>query len=182
MIFPTPPRRIPISIAARWLLAQARTNALDRIRSSRAERRRLSLVRELDSDSRKREMIVAMLATKVSLYLGRRWPCPPGDPCLVASLQRTGQPLRIDDYTQIRSVITEPARELGIGMAAGVPVIVGGRVWGAVVVAANVVAAVRLLTISSAGGTVVISAAQQNDVAAPLQLGVVNGGLEINRW
>jgi hypothetical protein len=53
---------------------------------------------------------------------------------------------------------------------------------GAVVVAANVVAAVRLLTISSAGGTVVISAAQQNDVAAPLQLGVVNGGLEINRW
>jgi signal transduction histidine kinase len=76
-------------------------------------------------------------AGKVSAYLGRRWPCPPGDPGLVASLQRTGQPLRIDDYTQISSVITEPARELGIGMAAGVPVLLSGRVWGAVVVAAG---------------------------------------------
>ena len=76
-------------------------------------------------------------AGKVSSYLGRRWPCPAGDPGLVASLQRTGRPLRIDDYTQIRSVISGPARELGIGMAAGVPVIAGGRVWGAVVVAAG---------------------------------------------
>src|SRR5207248_2736187 len=39
-------------------------------------------------------------AGKVSPYLGKRWPCPAGDPGLVASLQRTGQPLRIDDYTQ----------------------------------------------------------------------------------
>ena len=76
-------------------------------------------------------------AGKVSSYLGRHWPCPAGDPGLVASLQRTGQPLRIDDYTQIRSAISGPAKELGIGMAAGVPVIVGGRVWGAVVVAAG---------------------------------------------
>jgi signal transduction histidine kinase/putative methionine-R-sulfoxide reductase with GAF domain len=76
-------------------------------------------------------------AGKVSSYLGRRWPCPAGDPGLVASLQRTGQPLRIDDYTQIRSAISGPARELGIGMAAGVPVLVSGRVWGAVVVAAG---------------------------------------------
>jgi len=76
-------------------------------------------------------------AGKVSDYLGRPWPCPPGDPGLVASLQRTGQPLRIDDYTQIRSVISESAKELGIGMAAGVPVLVSGRVWGAVVVAAG---------------------------------------------
>ena len=76
-------------------------------------------------------------AGKVSPYLGRRWPCPAGDPGLVASLQRTGQPLRIDDYTQIRSAISGPARELGIGRAAGVPVLVSGRVWGAVVVAAG---------------------------------------------
>jgi signal transduction histidine kinase len=76
-------------------------------------------------------------AGEVSSYLGRLWPCPAGDPGIVASLQRTGQPLRIDDYTQIRSAISEPARELDIGMAAGVPVIVSGRVWGAVVVAAG---------------------------------------------
>jgi signal transduction histidine kinase len=76
-------------------------------------------------------------AGEVSSYLGRLWPCPAGDPGIVASLQRTGQPLRIDDYTQIRSAIAGPARELDIGMAAGVPVIVSGRVWGAVVVAAG---------------------------------------------
>jgi GAF domain-containing protein len=74
-------------------------------------------------------------AGNVSPYLGRRWPSPPGDPGLVASLQRTGQPRRIDDYTQIRAAVAEPARELGIGKAAGVPVLVSGRVWGAVVVA-----------------------------------------------
>jgi GAF domain-containing protein len=76
-------------------------------------------------------------AGEVSSYLGRRWPCPAGDPGIVASVQRTGQPLRIDDYTQIRSAIAGPARELDIGMTAGVPVLVGGRVWGAVVVAAG---------------------------------------------
>src|SRR6202044_3749767 len=45
--------------------------------------------------------------------------------------------LRIDDYRQIGSVISESAREFGIGMAAGVPVLVNGRVWGAVMVAAG---------------------------------------------
>jgi signal transduction histidine kinase len=74
---------------------------------------------------------------KVLSYLGRRWPCPAGDPGLVTRLQRTGRPLRIDDYRQIRSVISESAREFGIGMAAGVPVLVNGRVWGAVMVAAG---------------------------------------------
>jgi signal transduction histidine kinase len=74
---------------------------------------------------------------KVLPFLGRRWPCPAGDPGLVASLQRTGQPLRIEDYRQIRSAISGLAREIGIGRAAGVPVLVSGRVWGAVVVAAG---------------------------------------------
>ena len=76
-------------------------------------------------------------AGEVLSYLGRPWPCPAGDPGIVASLQQTGQPLRIDDYTPIRNAIAGPARELDIGMAAGVPVIVSGRVWGAVVVAAG---------------------------------------------
>ena len=73
----------------------------------------------------------------MSSYLGRPWPCPPGDPGLVASVQRTGKPLRIDDYTQISSAISGRLAELGIDMAAGVPVLVSGRVWGAVVVAAG---------------------------------------------
>jgi signal transduction histidine kinase len=76
-------------------------------------------------------------AGEMSANVGRLWPCPADDPGLVASLQRTGRPLRIDDYTHIRSAVSQPVRELGIGKAAGVPVIVGGRVWGAVVVAGN---------------------------------------------
>jgi signal transduction histidine kinase len=76
-------------------------------------------------------------AGNLSRYLGRPWPCPAGDPGVVASLQRTGQPCRVDDYSQITSAISGPARELGIGRAAGVPVIVSGRVWGAAVVAAG---------------------------------------------
>ena len=74
-------------------------------------------------------------AGKTSPYVGRSWPYPAGDPGLIASLQRTGQPLRFDEYKQIRSAISGTATELGIGKAAGVPVIVSGRVWGAVVVA-----------------------------------------------
>jgi signal transduction histidine kinase len=76
-------------------------------------------------------------AGNVAPYLGRPWPCPPGDPGLVASIQRTGRPLRIDDYTQINSAISGPAREAGIRKAAGVPVIVSGRVWGAMAVVAG---------------------------------------------
>ena len=76
-------------------------------------------------------------AGEVLSYLGQPWPCPAGDPGIVASLQQTGQPLRIDDYTPIRNAIAGPARELDIGSAAGAPVIVSGRIWGAVVVAAG---------------------------------------------
>jgi signal transduction histidine kinase len=76
-------------------------------------------------------------AGKASPYVGRSWPYPAGDPGLIASVQRTGQPLRFDEYTQIRSATSGPAEELGIGIAAGVPVLVNGRVWGAVVVAAD---------------------------------------------
>jgi signal transduction histidine kinase len=70
-----------------------------------------------------------------SAYLGRRWSFAAGDPSVVASMQRTGRPLRIDDYAPVKSAVTAEARELGIAAAAGVPVIVGGGVWGAVILA-----------------------------------------------
>src|SRR5262249_59278164 len=38
---------------------------------------------------------------------------------------------------EVRGAVTDEARELGIAAAAGVPVIVGGRVWGAVILAAG---------------------------------------------
>lgn len=44
---------------------------------------------------------------KVLPYIGRRWPCPPDDPGLAASVQRTGRPLRIVT-AQVRSAISRP--------------------------------------------------------------------------
>jgi signal transduction histidine kinase len=83
-----------------------------------------------------REGVATVIAGrgKVSPYLGQTLRYPADDPSVIASLQRTGQPLRVDDYGQNLGVLTDTARELGISMAAGVPVIVSGRVWGAVVV------------------------------------------------
>ena len=73
---------------------------------------------------------------KLSPYLGRRWAFPADDPSVVASLQGTGRPLRIDDHAQRTGAGTDTARELGIGAAVGVPVIVDGRAWGAVTLGA----------------------------------------------
>jgi len=41
---------------------------------------------------------------------------------------------------------------------------------------------IRQLSVASNGGSVAISSAQQSGVAAGLQLGVANGGIEISRW
>jgi signal transduction histidine kinase len=68
---------------------------------------------------------------KLAPYLRRRWAFPADDPSLIASLLRTGKPLRIDDYAKVSSFPRITA-EAGVGAAAGVPVIVDGRVWGAV--------------------------------------------------
>jgi signal transduction histidine kinase len=86
-----------------------------------------------------REGVATVIAGrgKVSPHLGRTLRFPADDPSVIASLQRTGQPLRVDDYGQNLGVLTDTAGELGISMAAGVPVIVSGRVWGAVVVTAG---------------------------------------------
>jgi len=67
-----------------------------------------------------------------SPYLGRAWTFPADDPSIIASLLRTGRPLRVDDYAEARGAGTEVTRELGVGAALGVPVIVDSRVWGAV--------------------------------------------------
>jgi signal transduction histidine kinase/putative methionine-R-sulfoxide reductase with GAF domain len=68
---------------------------------------------------------------KLAPYLRRRWAFPADDPSLIASLLRTGKPLRIDDYAKVSS-FPRITSETGVRAAAGVPVLVDGRVWGAV--------------------------------------------------
>jgi signal transduction histidine kinase len=54
---------------------------------------------------------------------------------LIAFVLREGLPRRIDDYSAATETIAEGAREHGIGSAVGCPIVVGGRLWGAMIVA-----------------------------------------------
>jgi signal transduction histidine kinase len=65
----------------------------------------------------------------------RRLTFPADDPSLAASVQRTGQACRVDDYSEIDSVGSPVITDLGVTTGAGVPVIVSGRIWGALIVA-----------------------------------------------
>jgi signal transduction histidine kinase/uncharacterized protein YoaH (UPF0181 family) len=54
-----------------------------------------------------------------------------------AAVRERGRPARIDDYTDLRGVIAETARAAGIGSSVGVPIVVAGRLWGAIVVSSQ---------------------------------------------
>jgi PAS domain S-box-containing protein len=45
---------------------------------------------------------------------------------------RTGRPARIDDYGRVRGPIGETVRSIGIRSVAGAPILVEGRLWGAI--------------------------------------------------
>jgi signal transduction histidine kinase len=58
------------------------------------------------------------------------WPLEGGD--LASTIARTGRPVRIDDYRGVPGRIAAFVRdELGIGSSVGSPIIVEGRLWGA---------------------------------------------------
>jgi signal transduction histidine kinase len=50
---------------------------------------------------------------------------------------RTGRAARIDDYADVSGPIADASREWGLRAAVGVPVSVGGRLWGAMIVASR---------------------------------------------
>ena len=60
---------------------------------------------------------------------GRRLPLDV--PSLPASVYRTGEPVRIDEFTASRGLYAV-ARQAGLTAAVGVPIVVDGTVWGAV--------------------------------------------------
>jgi signal transduction histidine kinase len=61
------------------------------------------------------------------------WPLEGGD--LASTIFRTGQPVRIDDYRGVPGRIAAFVRdELGIGSSLGSPIVVEGRLWGALFV------------------------------------------------
>jgi GAF domain-containing protein len=75
--------------------------------------------------------IVAAAADPVALA---RWPVGTRTPLegntIAALVQHTGRPARIDSYENVAGPIAARVREVGVRAAAGVPIIVDGRVWG----------------------------------------------------
>jgi signal transduction histidine kinase len=61
---------------------------------------------------------------------GTRWPVD--GQTMVARVQRTGRPARVEDYTDVPGALAARARESGLNATAGAPIIVNGSVWGAV--------------------------------------------------
>jgi signal transduction histidine kinase len=55
------------------------------------------------------------------------------DPSVRSTIFRTGSPARIDDYTVLRGAIAEDTRSTGFRSAIGVPIVVEGTAWGAII-------------------------------------------------
>jgi PAS domain S-box-containing protein len=63
---------------------------------------------------------------------GTRWSL--GDPSVLALVWQTRRPARIDDWSGLQGQIAEAVRALGIRSSVGIPIVVAGRLWGAMVV------------------------------------------------
>jgi signal transduction histidine kinase len=58
-------------------------------------------------------------------------------PSIVATVLRTGRPCRFDDYLNVPGSIAERVRQAGIQAAVGVPILVDGKTWGAMIAVAR---------------------------------------------
>jgi len=63
---------------------------------------------------------------------GSRWPLD--TPGLLATIRQTGRSASVEDYAQAPGVGADAVRAAGMRSAVGSPIVVGGRVWGAIVV------------------------------------------------
>jgi GAF domain-containing protein len=52
---------------------------------------------------------------------------------VLGRIREHGEPARIDDYTHLEGAVAAAARTSGIRCGVGVPIVVGGRVWGSIV-------------------------------------------------
>jgi GAF domain-containing protein len=56
---------------------------------------------------------------------------------VAAMIMRTGAPARLDSYEGARGPTAERVRQLGIRSAVGAPIVVDGRIWGALVIGSS---------------------------------------------
>jgi signal transduction histidine kinase len=75
--------------------------------------------------------VVARAGARPTGYpVGSRW--RPGPPLAKAAALRTGRPARCDDYSQVSDEYGEAVRQLGIRSSVATPIVVDGRLWGAI--------------------------------------------------
>ncbi len=67
--------------------------------------------------------------------VGGRWSLD--GPSVCAQVLDTGRPARMDQYQGLHGTVAETAQEAGFQSVAGAPIIVDGRVWGAIVVVSS---------------------------------------------
>jgi signal transduction histidine kinase len=67
--------------------------------------------------------------------VGSRWPLD--GPSLAATIHATGRAARIDDYSDFGGAVAAAVRDSSIRAAAGAPIVVDGKVWGHISVAAK---------------------------------------------
>jgi signal transduction histidine kinase len=61
----------------------------------------------------------------------------PDDTGVAASVFRSGRPARVENYNDVSAQVAADARRLGIRSAVGAPIIVDGRLWGAMMAASG---------------------------------------------
>src|SRR3954471_5706962 len=67
--------------------------------------------------------------------VGTRWTLD--GPSVVRMVRDSGRPARIDDYGRLTGEIADAVRAVGITSRVGIPIVVAGRPWGAMVVSSD---------------------------------------------
>jgi signal transduction histidine kinase len=80
-------------------------------------------------------VLAAWDSARPTIPVGSRW--SPGGRNMQTMVFQTGQPARIDDYAGASGDVAQAVRAFGLRAAVGVPVGVGGRLWGVMVLASR---------------------------------------------
>jgi len=80
-------------------------------------------------------VLAAWDSARPTIPVGSRW--NPGGRNMQTMVFQTGQAARIDDYASASGEVADAVRAFGLRAAVGVPVSVGGRLWGVMVVASR---------------------------------------------
>jgi signal transduction histidine kinase len=67
--------------------------------------------------------------------VGTRWVLD--GPSVVTMVRESGRPARIDDYEGMTGEIVDTVRAVGITSTVGIPIVVAGRLWGAMIVSSD---------------------------------------------